>query len=138
MPLSWGVLRESSQQLHKGKNMYYKKEEIEQHFQDYLEENRPQQQWRDGCPDDFDVSELHNSAFNEDYYIVGTYQAQQWLGDHAFYAIQVIKDYEESCFGGVSTDLCDPEKVVNMYAYIVGEQVVYEWFERLEKSAKIA
>ena len=110
--------------------MYYKQDEITQYFQDYLAENTPD--------DDSDPSELHHEAFNLDYYIIGTYQAQQWLGDHAFYAIQVIKDYEESCFGEVTTDLSDPEKVVNMYAYIVGEQVVYEWFDSLEKSAKIA
>jgi hypothetical protein len=118
--------------------MYYKQDEIASHFQDYLTENRPWQQWLDGTRSSFEPSELHHEAFNIDYYIIGTYQATQWLGDHAFYAIQVIKDYEESCFGEVSTDLSDPERVVNMYAYIVGEQVVYEWFDSLEKSAKIA
>ena len=107
--------------------MYYKQDEIASHFQDYLAENTP----GDGA----DPSELHHEAFNMDYYIIGTYQAQQWLGDHAFYAIQVIKDYEESCFGEVSTDLSDPERVVNMYAYIVGEVVVWEWFEELERGA---
>ena len=109
--------------------MYYKQDEIASHFQDYLTENTP--------GDDADPSELHHEAFNMDYYITGTYQAQQWLGDHAFYAIQVIKDYEESCFGEVSTDLSDPERVVNMYTYIVGEAVVWEWFDSLEKSATI-
>ena len=114
----------------RGKTMYYKQDEIESHFHDYLAENTPD----DGA----DPSELHHEAFNMDYYIIGTYQAQQWLGDHAFYAIQVIKDYEESCFGEVTTDLSDPERVVNMYAYIVGEVIVWEWFDSLEKSAKIA
>ena len=118
--------------------MYYKQEEIAQYFQDYLAENTPDKEWRNGEPDDFDVSELHNAVFNEDYYIIGTYPATQWLGDYAFYAIQVIKDYEESCFGEVNTDLSDPERVVNMYAYIVGEVIVWEWFDSLEKSAKIA
>ena len=115
--------------------MYYKQDEIAQHFQDYLAENRPWQQWLDGTRSSFEPSELHHEAFNEDYYIIGTYQATQWLGDHAFYAIQVIKDYEESCFGEVSTDLSDPERVVNMYAYIVGEVVVWEWFEELDRGA---
>tara|TARA_R100000734_G_scaffold14831_1_gene10973 strand:+ start:759 stop:1109 length:351 start_codon:yes stop_codon:yes gene_type:complete len=113
--------------------MYYKQDEIASHFQDYLTENRPWQQWLDGTRSRFEPSELHHEAFNMDYYITGTYQAQQWLGDHAFYAIQVIKDYEESRFGEVSTDLSDPERVVNMYTYIVGEQVVFEWFEELNR-----
>ena len=118
--------------------MYYKQDEIAQHFQDYLAKNRPWQQWLDGTRSSFEPSELHHEAFNEDYYIIGTYQATQWLGDRAFEVIDIIKDYEQSNFGEVHTDLSSPESVVNMYAYIVGEQVVYEWFDSLEKSAKIA
>ena len=118
--------------------MYYKQDEIASHFQDYLAENRPWQQWLDGTRSDFEPSELHHEAFNEDYYIIGTYQAAQWLGDRAFEVIDIIKDYEQSNFGEVYTDLSSPEAVVNMYAYIVGEAVVYEWFDSLEKSAKIA
>jgi len=117
--------------------MYYKQDEIASHFQDYLAENRPDKEWRNGEPDDFDVSELHNAAFNEDYYIIGTYQATQWLGDRAFEVINIIKDYEQSNFGEVFTDLSSPEAVVNMYTYIVGEQVVFEYFEGLEKTAKV-
>ena len=45
----------------------------------------------------------------------------------AFDVIGIIRDYEKDNFGELSTDISDPEKVVNMYAYIVGEQVVYEW-----------
>ena len=115
--------------------MHYKQEEIAQHFQNYLDENQPDQEWWGGKPDDFDVSELHNAVFNEDYYIIGTYQATQWLGDRAFEVINIIKDYEQSNFGEVHTDLSSPEAVVNMYAYIVGEVVVYEWFESLERGA---
>ena len=107
--------------------MYYKQDEIAQHFQDYLAENTPD--------DDSDPSELHHEAFNQDYYIIGTYQATQWLGDRAFEVINIIKDYEQSNFGEVYTDLSNPEAVVNMYAYIVGEQIVYEWSEELERGA---
>lgn len=31
---------------------------------------------------DFDLSELHHRAFNEDYYIIGYYEANQWLKKH--------------------------------------------------------
>tara|TARA_R100000773_G_scaffold9392_1_gene8876 strand:+ start:862 stop:1194 length:333 start_codon:yes stop_codon:yes gene_type:complete len=110
--------------------MYYKKDEIAQHFQNYLAENTPD--------DDADPSELHHEAFNMDYYIIGLYHAAQWLGDHAFEAIDTIKYYELMNFGEVHTDLSNPEAVVNMYTYIVGEAVVWEWFDSLEKSAKIA
>lgn len=75
---------------------------------------------------DLEACDLHNELFNTDYYIIGTYQAKQWLGDMAFECIEAIKEYEQDNFGEVNTDLSDPEKVVNMYAYIVGEEVLQE------------
>jgi hypothetical protein len=49
------------------------------------------------------------------------------MGSFVFDIINTIKTYEEENFGEVTTDLSSPEKLVNMYAYIVGEQVVNEW-----------
>lgn len=68
--------------------------------------------------------DLHNEVFNTDYYIIGTYKAKQWLGDHVFDVIETIKEYEQDNFGEVITDFSDPERVVNMYVYIVGEEVL--------------
>ena len=34
-----------------------------------------------------------------------------------------------SNFGEVNTDLSEPERVVNMYTYIVGEEIVNDWLE---------
>lgn len=70
--------------------------------------------------------DLHFHLFNEDYYIIGTYQAKQWLGDKVFHAIETIREYEQDNFGEVNTDFSDPEKVVNMYAYIAGEYLMQE------------
>ncbi|MGI9339884.1 MAG: hypothetical protein ACR2PP_04535 [Psychrobacter sp.] len=72
------------------------------------------------------ASDLHHYLCNEDYFIIGTYKAKKFLGDDAFEAIEMIKNYEQSNFGQVSTDLSDPEKVVNMFAYIVGEYILSE------------
>jgi len=41
-----------------------------------------------------------------------------------------IKDYEMDNFGEVTTDFSDPEKVVNMYVYIIGEDIVHEYKEK--------
>ena len=107
----------------------YKKAEITEHLTDYL----------NGCDSDQidsyrdDLSELHNDAFNMDYYIIGTWKATQWLRDRAFEIIQFIKEYEQDNFGEVSTDLSDPERVVNMFTYIVGEHIVYNEAEQLLK-----
>lgn len=69
-------------------------------------------------------SDLHHEIFNTDYYIIGTYKAKQWLGADAFDAIAMIKDYEMDNFGEVYTDLSNPEQVVNMAVYIIGEEIV--------------
>ena len=113
-------------------NKPFKYDEIESHFLDFVAEQNAYdsdtvKQWhKDG--------ELHHHAFNMDYYIIGTYQAKQWLGDRVFEVIDIIKEYEQDNFGEVTTDLSDPERVVNMYTYIIGEQVVSEYeLEELEE-----
>ena len=70
--------------------------------------------------------DLHHEIFNTDYYIVGRYQAKQWLGTAAFDCISEIQEYENAHFGSVITDLSEPERVVNMYVYVIGEQVLEE------------
>ena len=85
--------------------------------------------------------DLHNDLFNMDYFIIGYYAAEQWLIKNVgiFAAIDEIKEYEESNFGQVTTDLSCSEKVVNMYAYIKGEELLNEcktitdnWNSRLD------
>ena len=72
------------------------------------------------------ISDLHHYLLNEDYFIIGYYQAEQWLKkDSIFNAIETIKEYEESNFGQVSTDLSSSENVANMLAYILGEEILY-------------
>ena len=73
-----------------------------------------------------DFGDIHHELFNTDYYIIGTYEAKRWLGDYAFDIIGYIKDYEMDNFGEVFTDLSDAEKVVNMYVYIIGEEILSE------------
>jgi len=83
--------------------------------------------------DNFD--EWHNIAFNEDYYIIGYYKAEQWLKEHdlsAFEAISTIVDYENENFGECTTKLDNAESVVNMYTYIMGLEVAYDAVEAAE------
>ena len=66
---------------------------------------------------------MHHHAFNTDYYIIGTWKAEQWLGDEVYAIINFIKEYEQWNFGSVTTDFSSPEDVVNMYVYIIGEEI---------------
>ena len=95
----------------------YKYPEIAEHYKELLIENG--QEWAEEHKED-----IHHIAFNEDYYIIGTHRAKEWLADKGFDVIEIIREYEDDNFGQVSTNFSDPEKVVNMYVYIVGEQVV--------------
>ena len=93
-------------------------EEITAYAKDKMEELI-----RYGDSDLTDSHEVHNQIFNMDYYIIGYFQAKTWLGSHAFDAIGMVQDYEKDRFGEIYTDLSSPEKVANMVAYIIGEEI---------------
>lgn len=109
--------------------MDYKKDEIEEHFEEWLTETI-EHQGGDWVLENLD--ELHHECFNTDYYIIGTQAAIEWMGNQAFNIIQFVKEYEEDNFGECGTDLSEPEKVVNMYVYIIGEQVVADYVAEKE------
>ena len=74
--------------------------------------------------------DLHNEVFNTDYYIVGTREAKETLEEYGiFEAIGKVYTYEKENFGEVFTDLSDPERVVNMLFYIIGEEVLWEMLD---------
>ena len=108
--------------------MNFKKEEIKEYFDDFIKENLFS---NNHFVNDLDfIEDLHYHSFNTDYYIIGTYKATQWLEDQVFKVTNFIKDYEMDNFGEVTTDFSDPEKVVNMYVYIIGEDIVHEYKEK--------
>ena len=99
--------------------MYKQKEDVK----DYII-----QQLSDDVGLDQYIGDLHHYLLNEDYFIIGSYRAEQWLkkdDGSVFEAIETIKDYEQSNFGQVSTDLSSSENVANMLAYILGEQILF-------------
>jgi hypothetical protein len=73
-----------------------------------------------------EARDLHHELCNTDYFIIGTYKAKQFLGAETFEIIELIKEYEQDNFGEVSTDFSNAEKVANMFAYIVGEEILNE------------
>ena len=73
---------------------------------------------------------LHNEVFNTDYYIIGTYRAKEALNEYGvFEALNKVRTYEKDNFGEVYTDLSDPEKLINMLYYIIGEEVLSEMMD---------
>ena len=99
--------------------MYKQKEDVK----DYII-----QQLYDDIGLNQDINDLHHYLLNQDYFIIGSYRAEQWLkkdDSSIFEAIETIKEYEQSNFGQVSTDLSSSENVANMLAYILGEEILY-------------
>ena len=108
-------------------NDQYKYEEIKSHFEDFINDENNK---------DFienNLEDLHHEIFNTDFYIIGRYKASQWLGDQVFNIINFIKEYENDNFGSVNTDFSEPEAVVNMYVYIIGEEIVAEYINNKQK-----
>lgn len=84
--------------------------------------------------EDFDgyYCDLHNEVFNTDYYIIGNYQAREALKEYdVFEAIDFVMNYEKVNFGEVTTDISDPERLINMVYYIIGEDVIGEAMEEI-------
>ena len=99
--------------------MYTQKQDVKEYIIDQLESDVGLDQH---------ICDLHHYLLNEDYFIIGTWKAEQWLkkdNGSVFEAIETIKDYEQSNFGQVSTDLSSSENVANMLAYILGEEILY-------------
>tara|TARA_R100001443_G_scaffold116989_1_gene139403 strand:+ start:7407 stop:7754 length:348 start_codon:yes stop_codon:yes gene_type:complete len=97
----------------------FKDNEISEYIEDSIKEWKENGTWSSQWKED-----LHYHLFNEDYYIIGTYKAEKWLGDNAFKVIDYIKEYENDNFGEVTTDFANPEAVVNMFTYIRGEELL--------------
>ena len=77
--------------------------------------------------------DLHDEVFNSDYYIIGTYKAKKALAEYdVFDAIEKVQTYEKENFGEVYTNLSDPEKLINILYYIIGEEVLYEIMDGIE------
>ncbi len=77
--------------------------------------------------------DLHNEVFNTDYYIIGTHQAKEALCEYdVFEALEKVQTYEKNNFGEIYTDLSDPEGLINVLYYIIGEEVLFEMMDGIE------
>ena len=85
------------------------------------------QQLEDDIGLDNDINELHHYLINEDYFIIGYYQARKWLEkESVFESIEKVKEYEQDNFGEVSTDFSNEEKLANMLAYVLADEILNE------------
>lgn len=92
--------------------------ELTEHIEEYVNSNDTQ---------GIDLGDLHHTIFNEDYYIIGYYNAEKWLKRHnigVFEGVKFCQEYEEQNFGEFR-QYDNAEQLVNMIAYIIGEELIY-------------
>tara|TARA_R100000773_G_C4158669_1_gene77517 strand:+ start:53 stop:364 length:312 start_codon:yes stop_codon:yes gene_type:complete len=97
------------------------KESVKKELKEYINENISTLVYQD-------FNDLHFSLFNENFYIIGYYKGQQWLDKHnisVFEALETIREYEDEHFGECK-HYTNAEEVVNMLAYIYGEELLIE------------
>ncbi len=69
----------------------------------------------------------HFHAFNEDYYLIGYYQTGEWLREHGIGELKgasICRQYDIEHLGECTTDYDNTETIVNMLAYIYGEELL--------------
>lgn len=70
---------------------------------------------------------LYAEVFNTDCFIIDTYQAKEALDEYGVWdAIAKVQAYEKNNYGGIYTDLSDPEQLIVMLYGIIGEEVLLE------------
>ena len=84
--------------------------------------------------------DLAYEMYNNDYYIIGTYKAKQFLKEYFDDMCECLEQYQEEV-GEVYKDITDPEKVASLLALFVAQDVLSEskvlddkWNEALEES----
>ena len=79
---------------------------------------------------EFDKEEQnHFTMFNEDYYIIGYYNASQWLKLHNIGELEgvgICNDYEIEHFGETQTTYDNTETLVNHLVYWFGQDLCNE------------
>ena len=73
--------------------------------------------------------EIHYHAFNEDYYIIGYYQSEQWLKKHdlnTFEAIAICQEFEKEHLGDIFNCFDNSETLVNHLVYWYGLEICNE------------
>ncbi len=101
------------------------KNELKEYLNDFVADNNDVK-WNS------EDNDLHQEAFNQDYYLIGYYNCNQWLESHdinIFDGLNFVQDYERENFGAESVrSYQDSEALVNMITYIIGEEIVNELY----------
>ena len=73
------------------------------------------------------IEELHHHLFNEDYFIIGTYKASQFIGSDLGKILEILIEFEKDM--GIFDEsfymtILEPETIVNKLAYCIGYEIL--------------
>jgi len=106
--------------------MKYKEEVIKDYLLEYLKDNELT----------INDEDIHDIVFNQDYFIIGYYNAEKWLIDQqgnnrTFEVLSYVMEQEKDNFGSIETVYDNAETLVNNYAYWLGYEVIADIQEEL-------
>ena len=111
----------------------YKYDHIEEHLNYWLDNNdmtfeQAYKQYED---------DIHTIVFNQDYFIIGYHQAEQWLinegRNYTFEVLGYVLQQEKEMFGEIQTVFDNAESLVNHYAYWLGYEIVQDYIDKLKQ-----
>ena len=114
--------------------MNYKKDIFEKRLNDFLGSDSL---ISNPLNKDMDDDELHCEVFNSQDFISDRNQAIEFLGNKTFDILDFVRTYEIDNFGELNTDISNPIRLLNMYAYIIGKEIVEDYFEKRNRHLKI-
>ena len=80
---------------------------------------------------DMYLCDIANEFYNNDYYIIGIYQAKEWLKKYFDDMLEVIEYWEDETGEQYGQMITDVEKLATLVAYTVADTILYEVYEYL-------
>ena len=80
---------------------------------------------------DMYLCDIASEYYNNDYYIIGIYQAKEWLKKYFDDMLETIEYWEDETGEPYGQMITDVEKLVTLVAYTVADTILYEVYEYL-------
>ena len=75
---------------------------------------------------DIYLCDMANELYNTDYYIIGIYQAKEWLKKYFDDMLETIEYWEDETGEPFKDSITEVEKIATLVAYTVADSVLYE------------
>ena len=80
---------------------------------------------------DMYLCDIANVFYNNDYYIIGIYQAKEWLKKYFDDMLETIQYWEDETGETYGQMITEVEKLATLVAYTVADTILYEIYDYL-------